>query len=238
MAVERQPVSSRIIKKERSKLLRQSVIFGVAAIGLGLVFIFFVLPNFVAVIERFQGEDATTETVEQSLIQSPVLGAPISATNSASLKVSGVAQPNLQVTFVVNGNADEPVTSDESGAFSGTVELTEGQNLVTAFVTTEDGNESKTGREYQVIFDTQPPTLELSQPEENQSFDSKQRTIEVVGTTEPETRVFLQDRVVFARSDGSFSTSFSPSSGENKFVIKAVDDAGNTTQLDRTVTVR
>lgn len=227
--------TSRIIKKERSKMVRQTVWFIGFAIILGLVFIAFILPNFVQFVDTVLNTNPIPVEEEEQLIQPPVLSAPVAATNSAELIVSGVAQAEQKITFVVNGEQSSGPNTSPEGNFSGSIYLSEGENTVTAFATTAKGTESAVGREYAVVLDTQSPTLEVSKPEDGASFSSKEKTIEVTGVTDPNTKVYLQDRLVFVKSDGTFSTSFSPSSGENKLHIIAVDAGGNRTEIERTI---
>lgn len=231
----RERTSSRIIKKERSKLWKQTVTYVSIAVLLGIAFVVIVLPNFLRLVDSFLDTNPLPTEEEEQIVQAPTLSAPVIATNSAELMLQGFAQPNQTVTFVVNGDQSPGPTTDDSGSFTGTVYLTEGENAVTAFVTTERGSESPAGRVYAVTLDTEAPTLDVTEPEDGQSFDAKEQTITVSGTTDVAAKVYLNDRFVTVRSDGSFSTRFSPKKGENTLMIKSVDPGGNTTEVERTI---
>lgn len=231
----RERTSSRIIKKERSKLWKQTVTYVAIALILGIAFVVIVLPNFLRLVDSFLDTNPLPTEEEEQIVQAPTLSAPVAATNSAELIVQGFAQPNQEVTFVVNGEQSPGSTTDDAGSFLSTVFLTEGENVVTAFVTTERGTESPVGRQYTVTLDTEAPELEVTEPEEGQSFDAKEQTITVAGTTDAQAKVYLNDRFVSVRSDGSFSTRFSPEKGDNTLIIKSVDPGGNTTEIERTI---
>lgn len=229
-------VSSRLIKKERSKLLKQTGWFVGGGIVLVLGFLFFVLPNFIKVVNSVLSTNPIAEE-EAVIMQAPDLVAPVTATFSAQLAIRGVGTPGMKTVLLVNGTSGPEVTAAaEDGSFTTSIDLTEGENTVTAYTIDEKGNESKTGHQYTIVMDTAIPFLEISDPQEGQQFESKQSTITVNGKTEPNTKVYLNERFFLPRSDGSFSTTFSINTGENILKIRAVDQAGNQVEVERKVT--
>ncbi len=227
-------VSSRLIKKERSKLVKQTMWMVGGGIVLVAAFIFLVLPNFFRLVNAVLNTNPIAEE-EAVIIQAPDLVAPISATNSAELKVSGVGTSNMKTIIVVNGTPGPETTAGDDGSFSSSIELTEGENTLAAYSIDDNGNESKVGRSYTVILDTKKPSVEVLEPTEGQEFDSKQTLITVKGNADPDSKIYLNDRFFLPKADGSFSTNYSLNSGENILIIKVIDEGGNQVELERKV---
>ncbi len=227
-------VSSRLIKKERSKLLKQTIWFVGGGLVLVIGFIFFILPNFIRLVNGVLDTNPIPEE-NAVIIQPPELVAPVTATYSAQLTVKGVGTFGMKSVLVVNGTQGSEITPEADGSFSSPIELSEGENSITAFTKDDTGHESKIGRSYTVILDTQAPPLEVTEPQDNQEYESKQSTITVAGKSEPNTKIYVNDRFFLPRADGSFSTTFSINQGDNPLKIKAVDQAGNQVEVSRTV---
>lgn len=230
-------VSSRLIKKERTKIVKQTVWFVVFGVILVLVFIFFVLPLFFRVIDSILNTNPLPEE-ESVILQAPVLVAPVAATHSAELKIEGIGQPKTKAVLVVNGEKGPQVDTADDGSFSGVVQLTSGENSIVAYTMDEKENESNPSRDYRVILDNEAPKLELKEPEEGKTFDSKQKLITVSGTTDPGVKLYLNDRFFSPKADGGFSTTFSLNDGENILKIRAIDQAGNQSEVERKVTFK
>jgi hypothetical protein len=227
-------VTSRLLKKEQKKLLKQTVWFIVGGIALFLGFLFFVLPNFIKIINSVLNTNPLPEE-EAMILQAPVLVAPVTATFSAELAIQGISQPGIKNIVIINGTPGPEVTSGDDGAFSATVPLTEGENSFTVYSVDEKGNESSTSKEYKTLMDAKNPDLEVSEPKDNQEYDFKSKLITVSGKTEPTAKIYLNDRFFLPKADGTFSTTFSLNTGENVLKIKVVDEAGNKTEIERKV---
>ena len=228
-------VSSRLIKKERSKILKQTLWAVIGGVALVAAFIFLVLPTFINTVNSVLNTNPINEE-GAVIIQAPDLVAPVTATYSGQLAISGVGTTGTKTVVVVNGNPATELDNSDDGTFSTTIELTEGENSLTAYSVDDRGNESKTGRTYIIVKDTQTPSLEVTEPQEGQQYESKQTVINVVGKTEPNTKIYLNNRFFLPKADGSFSTSFSLNGGENILKIKAIDAAGNQVEVERKVT--
>lgn len=230
-------VSSRLIKKERTKIVKQTVWFVIAGIVLVLVFLFFVLPMFFRVIDSILNTNPLPDD-ETIILQAPVLVAPVAATHSAELKIEGIGQPNTKAILVVNGAKGPEVDTAEDGSFSTTVQLSDGENNIVAYTADDKENESSPSRDYRVLLDMEAPELELKEPEEGATFDSKQKLITVSGMTDPSAKLYLNDRFFSPKADGSFSTTYSLNDGENVLKLRAIDMAGNQTEVERKVTFK
>lgn len=231
--------SSRIARREQQKLVKQTIWFAAAAIGLFLLFIFIVLPQVV----RFAGNmlDKNNPFVETDTIppQPPVIVAPVSATFSARLAVKGVGEPKAEVVLVINSNEVGRADISDEGEFDFELPLTEGENALTLFSVDEAGNESVKSQNYKIILDTEAPTIEIEQPQHGQAIELRQnQTTEIRGKTEPHAKVFVNDRLIYASAEGQFSLRYQLQEGENNFTIKAEDQAGNKAETQLSVSFR
>lgn len=221
-------------------MIKQTIFIVVVAISLFATFIFFIMPQFIRLADSFlNGNDLISESQDQVPPQTPVLAAPISATNSASLPISGVGEAGSQVVLMVNGERLEDVKIDDLGEFEFSVPLVEGENTLVVFSIDEAGNESVKTREYKVELDTLAPKIELESPQDGANIDLRKNQITTIkGMTEPKAKVFINDRLVYARADGSFSMSFKLEEGENKIKFKVEDKATNISEKEITVKFR
>lgn len=109
----------------------------------------------------------------------------------------------------------------ESGQFA--VELDDGANLVEVQV--EDGEGNIRTYEKKLFVDTYPPQLNLYGSYDNLS--TGQPNIPVIGEVEPNAGLLLNDKEVTLSENGVFIYDMPLKFGDNPFVLKAVDLAGN-----------
>jgi uncharacterized protein YfaP (DUF2135 family) len=231
---------SRISKKQQQKMVRQTVLIVIIAISLLATFIFFIMPQFIRLADGFlNGASGLIESQDQVPPQTPVLAAPVSATNSASLPISGMGEAGSQAVLVVNGERLKDVKIDDRGEFGFTVLLTEGENALAVFSIDEAGNESVQTREYSVQLDTSAPEIEIESPEDGTTIELRKNQITLIeGTTEPKAKVFINDRLVYAKSNGSFSMNFKLEEGENILKFRVEDRGGNISEKEIVVKFR
>lgn len=228
------PVSSRLIKQERKKIVRQTFVFVGAAIVLILIFIFVVLPLFIRFINSVLNTNPIAED-EVSMLQPPVLSAPLEATKSAQLKIYGYDSPGHEIVILLNGQEHARTLTAEDGSFVADVELTEGENSLNTYAIDSEDNESEPGQNYIIILDTEKPALTVTEPQEGATINSRDRLVTVAGNTGPGSKIYVNDRVVFPGTDGTFTTRHSLADGKNEIIVKAVDEAGNETEQKLTV---
>ena len=78
--------------------------------------------------------------------------------------------------------------------------------------------------------------LTITEPNDGDNFYTfAQQTITVSGTVSEEAEIFVNDQISFANSEGNFSTRYRLEKGENKLVVRAVDNAGNESVQEVTV---
>lgn len=230
-------VSSRRVRKEKQKAIRQTVaLLGLAVLTL-LLFIFVIIPVFINGFNSFLNTSNPFEVSDSIPPQVPILSAPVEATSSAALVLSGFGEPESTVVFVLNGSQYAELTIATDGTFQEEIELTEGENTVAAYSIDAAENESALSKTFTIAYDTTPPLLDVSGIEDGTVVETrKNQSFTVSGTTEPGVKVTINGRVVFPTSDGSFSQAVLLVEGENTLVIEAIDQAGNTTSAEKKIT--
>lgn len=228
--------SSRLVRKERQKLVRQTLLLITASIIILLGFIFVVIPGFIRLINAFLSDTSSLNPSDTLPPQVPILSAPIQATNSAQLRIVGFGEPNSTVVFLLNGSKDQEVTISDGGEFSVETSLLEGENTVSAYSIDEAENESEVSKSYLVLLDTEKPTLELESPTDDQEIRGRtNQDLTIKGKTEPKARIMINDRLVFPNQDGEFTHRIRLSEGDNTLKFVVTDQGGNTLEEEISV---
>jgi bacillopeptidase F len=218
--------SSRLIRKEKNKIIKQTMLFGGLAVALIIVFIFIILPLFIVILNKVINTNPFPE--EQKLeLQVPMLNAPVVATNSAQLQISGFAQTGSTVVLLHNAEEAGSASVLDDGAFILPVTLDDGDNTLAVLSRDESGAESNVSQEFLVLFDSDAPKIIVDEPQPEKHFDRKSRVITLRGLTDPGASVYINDRLVIAGQDGTFVTSVSLQDNKNDIRVVAVDTAGN-----------
>lgn len=231
-------VTSRLIKRERKKLVRQTVYFGAVAVIIILLFIFVILPGFLSLLNKFLNTNLLEEA-DTLPPQIPIVSSPVAITSSASMTLDGYGEPESEVILVLNAIKYGSTAVSSEGQFSIDLKLEEGENTIELYSVDQAGNESNSTKTYVSILDTQNPDLEISEPQDGASFNGLgSRNIQVKGKTDPGNRVLINDRRIFASSDGSFSMAVELKEGENKIEVKSIDQANNESAQTISVTLK
>lgn len=234
-----QRVSSRLAKREQKKLLRQTVLISLAGLVLLVSFIVFIIPGAVRFAANIFDTDVGFESQDSIPPQVPSLSIPYTATYSASINLVGTGEPESEVVILLNGDEYERVVVDDDGSFELKVSISEGENSLVAYGIDEAENESSVSRTYRVELDSEPPKIEIESPQDGETIElRKNQLVTIKGKSESSAKVFVNGRVTYARSDGSFSTTFQLSEGENKLEIRAEDKAGNVSESELTIFFR
>jgi len=160
------------------------------------------------------------------------------ATNSATISVSGFAEKGAKLDIYFNEELFVETVSDESGEFEvEKVNLQEGANTIFAYAFDEAGNESEMSKRIEIVYDSQPPKLEVESPKESMVvYDQR---FEVKGKTDLEgVKVTVNDHVVMIEKEGQFTYPIDLAEGANKIKIIAEDMAGNKAESEATVTYK
>ena len=225
---------SRLQTNEKTKLIRQSVLFLAGGCLIIVIFLFGLLPFYTRLLMRNSQQTKLPTATPAVNIPSPSLLQPFTSTNSAQVVIKGTAPTNMKVLLGVNGSVDQSTTSKEDGSFAfDTVTLLPGDNMLQAYAEDSSGNRSDGSKPITITFSTDAPKLEVTAPSDNALITQrKQSVIAVSGTTDAGNKVYLNDQFLFVTDTGSFSGSFQLQEGDNTLHIRAVNAAGNETSKD------
>lgn len=223
---------SRLITVQENKHKRQAFIWIFLSILLIGVLLFWGIPTLVRVaifLSDLRGSEAQKSS--DSIAPAPPRWITQSiATSSATFKVSGTAEAESELLFFHNGN-QESLAVNREGTFEKEVRLAEGENSFTARTKDQADNESQNSTTLTIFFDSTPPEIEITQPQEGQLFGGRdQQTIIIQGGTNEEARVMINGRLATELSDNKFQLQTQLTEGENSFTVTAVDQAGNSTE--------
>ncbi len=197
-----------------------------------------ILPNLISGLGFLRGTLAPQTpkkiTASSSTLAPPVLNIPYEATNSGKIMVKGYATPKTKVLIFVDESQAGKTESLEDGGFEvKDISLNLGSNSI--FGKTQEGNtDSLPSKIIKVFFDSEKPTLDIYEPGDNTEVHGDKK-VKVSGKTETQAKVFVNEIQAIIGSDGTFSLNFPLTDGENILTIKSVDQATNTTEVQRRV---
>lgn len=225
---------SRLKRLEENTALRSTIgyiILTVVAIFLLFNFGLSALSKLTAIVEDFAGADSQNGGTNSPPPPPPNIVNLPPYTKDDSIKVEGTTKPGLTVKIYHNDELEE-VLSNSSGGFTSTFKLDKGENKIYAFVTDNNGQDSSKTQIYTVIYDNEPPKLEIVAPENGKQFTRRDNQTKIEGQTEPGAHVTINDRVAIVRSDGKFDFPITLAQGENVYKIKSSDQAGNLAEFE------
>ncbi|WP_084215521.1 S8 family serine peptidase [Jeotgalibacillus campisalis] len=163
-------------------------------------------------------------------ITSPANG---SFTNETTVNVAGNAAPNTDVIVYNHGEEAATTTASEDGQYEVSVDLSEGENVLTARVSTEAGMTDESAP-VTITVDLTAPVIEVTSPEDG--MKTNKETITIAGTVNEEhLDTFTINGQNVSVTDGAFSKRLLLENGENHFELTATDLAGNVTTENLTV---
>ena len=200
-----------------------------------------VLPTFINGIGFIKGFLHPSKKMDNPLNKDPLLAAPVlnipyEATNSSEINISGYATANSKVRLFLDETEKQTTDVNDDGSFNfQNVSLSLGTNNVYAGSLDDKGKVSLPSKNIKIIFDNEKPQLSISEPEDNKKIQGGDKKIKVSGKTETGAKVLINDSQIIVDKDGNFSTDLQINEGDNNVDIKAVDSAGNSTEIQRKV---
>lgn len=159
-----------------------------------------------------------------------------SATNSAKFVIAGTVDNFDLIEFYINGEKikeTSDITSENN--FSEEVgDLRKGENEVFIIARNEEMKKTKKSEIFDITYKDEKPTLEISSPADGSKVNNYE--VKVVGTTDKETYIRINNLPIVTDADGGFQTLVRLNEGENKIEITAEDIAGNIEKKTLTVT--
>ena len=230
---------SRLVRKTDEQITKRTALLGVFAVILFISVIIFGLP-FLIKFSVFLGESKSNkgDVSKQAILPplAPRLVIPFEATNSATIKITGFAEANVNVQLVKNDVAGEKIKVSEAGDFSfDNVDLNDGDNTFSAIAMTDNGGSSEASKIINVFYNTKAPQLTMSNPSGDEiSVDSAD--FDVIGRTDKGNSVTVNNRVAMVDDEGNFKLKLQLNSGKNNVEIIVRDSAGNDTKKNITIT--
>lgn len=226
-------ISTRRLRTQEKKLRQKIILTLLIFVGATFLFAYVVLPIMAKLavgLSSLRKESDTGNSTSQAILLPPTLEPATEATNSSRLTITGFASVD---TYVIIYRRDVQLVKtpvDKDGKFSSKITLVEGENQLTV-VTYKDEKVSNPVT-LTIIYKSNPPTLDITSPKDGDSFSEDEKDITLEGTTDPDNKVTVNDRLAIVDPQGNFSLSVSLSDGENAFKIVATDDAGNSSELE------
>ncbi len=219
-------------KKEKQAILNIIlIVFGMIILfGALIIFGIPILINFSLTMEKFnKSNQSSNSTNNLSYIAPPNLNPMTSATNSASISVSGFGTPKTSVNLFVNNKlADKTTVKDDRSFNFDNIILNDGQNSIKAKTMSGDNQESDYSDPIIISFINKPPSLSIDSPQDGQTV--KDDTMIVKGTIDPGDKVTINDFWAIADDQGKFSYTLKLQNGDNAIKFAVTDQAGNKTE--------
>lgn len=221
---------SRLSRYKRRRLIIQFIIF---LVGIIAVFVFLItigidlfvnLTLFISNKSSKPIPDTTFTDTKRILLETPTSSDIPTATNSSELNFTIRATRDSIITIDVNGDRvyKETVISDEIPT---KVNLTKGKNSVTLESYLNQEPKTKKKQNYEVLFLTDKPSLEITNPQDNETFDTPNIYIE--GKTDKLVLIEINSQPVIVTASQTFKHGVVLKEGDNNFTITATDQAGN-----------
>ncbi|MDD5415833.1 MAG: hypothetical protein PHE48_02370 [Candidatus Daviesbacteria bacterium] len=200
-----------------------------------------VLPYFIGSVGVIKNiikppQALTPKSAQNASLAPPVLNIPFEATNSAQIDIQGFASPGSRVRLYIDGESLQTVDVSSEGSFTfANVTLYLGINNIYGTTLDEQEKESLPSKTIKLIYDSEKPSLIVSEPEDNKKIQGGDRKVKVSGKTEPGAKVFVNNTQAIVNGDGSFTIDQSLNDGDNTISIKAQDSALNQSEVQRII---
>ncbi len=154
-------------------------------------------------------------------------------TNKTSILVEGETAPSTTVHLYNNGEEKVTTSSDDDGYFAEEVQLSEGENSLTARAATDRGMTEESDAVL-VILDKDKPELTITSPKDE--WKTNKGSVTVKGDISDENLAWVKVNGTKAKvEDGTYSLRILLEQGENKIKVVAKDKAGNKKKQSITV---
>lgn len=224
---------SLLTRKEEKRNLRKAFLYGFLTILLGITIFFLGVPALIKLAVFVGKINSSSILPEQSdnVPPSPPIFEPLfEATNSAKISLSGFAESESTLKLFFNSKEKEVLVDNDGKFVFNNLELKDGQNRIYAVAIDKTGNESSDSKRINILYDNEAPELEINQPQDGETITDDNNRIEVIGKTEGEADILINDHFVVVDSEGNFNYQISLDEGENEIKIISKDKAGNQTE--------
>lgn len=175
--------------------------------------------------------------ITNSNLAPPTISSSFEATNSANVIVNGFAAGNTKVKIFFDDALVDTITSSPDGSFSTKqLRLNLGANNIYGRSIDDEGKESLASKTYQLTYDNTKPELVLLDPKLDETTAREdQGRLFIKAKTEPDAKAYINDGQQIVGSNNEFQTFIPLRDGDNTIKIKAVDPAGNVSEITKTL---
>lgn len=229
---------SRYSRLQERRKTRSAFLLFLGAIGLLAILIFLGIPllsRFAIFVSELKGSSSPIAQEDKTPPAPPYINALPKFTKDDKIKMIGRAEAGSTLNLFQNGLQIKESIVDDTSNFEIEVKLSLGHNVLWATSTDPAGNASRSST-WDVLYDLEPPALEVTAPLDGASFFGDEKTIDFKGKTEAEVQVTVNDRVAIVNSNGEFSLTLALVEGGNTITIIATDSAENKTEKTLKVT--
>lgn len=180
-------------------------------------------------INKDGGSITNSKDDDRSFLLAPEFYNIPDATNSATLAVSGRGTEDTKLIIYVNDEEAEEIDM-EADEFEARLKLDQGENTIYAETIDKKNKKAKDSETYTVYVLTEDPSLSIKSPIDGDTRD--QSDVTVIGETDEGVSIRINNSPVVVGSDGSFQKKLQLREGDNTITIRAIDIAGNETELE------
>ncbi len=209
---------------------------------LSLVLLFFLFQaglksiiNSTVFINNITGKN--TETVEEKaedFFGILNVDEPESATNSASLIITGDASEYENIEYYINNVRVDTGKIKSNGTFMEEIgKLKSGENKIYVIAKTKDNKHETKSDVYSIMYLNEKPKLEIETPKDGDKTDKNE--IQIKGVTDKDVTIRVNNQHIVVDLAGNFTTTFRLKEGDNKLEITATDIGGNVEKKEMTV---
>ncbi len=231
---------SLLSKKESKRNIRRAIFFSFLTLALATLIFIYGIPSLIKMavfMGNLRSSITPIELTDKIPPAPPVFKYSFEATNSANITLSGLAEAGSKVKiYSASMLVDETIADNEGNFTLDNFKLTLGKNEITAVTIDNAGNKSTESEKLVIWYDNQPPELEISQPENGATINNENNKVEIIGKTEPDATLFINEHLVILDSEGNFQYTFTLTQGENLINLVAIDKADNQTSKELTLT--
>ncbi|KKU08995.1 MAG: Polymorphic outer membrane protein [Candidatus Woesebacteria bacterium GW2011_GWB1_45_5] len=220
---------SRLASVEERRNVRKAAIFVLLTIAAVILLFFIGIPalgKFAGFVSDLAKSDKPIASQDKTPPAPPRFNSFPDFTNQEGVVISGDTESGATVKLTFNGSGEEAL-ADRDGHFSFNLKH-------------QPRRGKQTWEEY--LTEIQPtlaftfkksPDLTIDSPAPGaQFFGTKQRQVTIQGTSESGVGITVNERILSVDDMGKFQYTTTLNDGENKFLFKATDSAGNTTESE------
>lgn len=220
---------SRLDRKEDEEITKKTVVLGGVTVLIFAIVLVFGLPLLIKLSVLLGNSKKLSKNDQEKVLPPlpPRLVVSFEATNSAKFSISGVAEPKVEVELLKNDVSIGKKTVDDKGGFVfDNIILDNGGNTFTALASTQKEGNSELSKTVTVIYDDQPPSLNMINPSEDKvTVDSPD--FDIVGKSERGVSVTVNGRLALVDDEGMFKLKVQLNAGKNSLEIILRNPAGN-----------